>query len=120
MSASDSAIAALLWSEELDRFEPSSLLRQRISDDWDDFREQAEALGFDAVEHRAVAINLSEGDEWDYAAHDFILTRNGHGTGFWDGNWHEPWGSKLTELAKSFGEVNCYVDEDDDLVFIDW
>lgn len=118
MSAANSAITALLWSEQLDNYQPSSLLRQRISDDWEDFREQAEALGFDAVEHRATAIDSSEGDEWDYAAHDFILTRNHHGAGFWDGDWHEPWGSKLTELAHSFGQVDCYVDEDDDLVFI--
>jgi len=119
MSSSEHAVAALLWSEQLDKYQPSSLLRQRIADDWESFREQAEALGFDAVEHRALMIDPNQGDEWDYCAHDFILTRNGHGAGFWDGGWHAPWGEKLTELARSFRQVDCYVDEDDDLVFID-
>ena len=26
----------------------------------------------------------------EYAGHDFWLTRNGHGAGFWDGDWIAP------------------------------
>jgi hypothetical protein len=40
------------------------------------------------------------------AGHDFWLTRNGHGAGFWDGDWKEPAATKLTEAAKKFGEYN--------------
>jgi hypothetical protein len=48
--------------------------------------------------------------------HDFWLTRNGHGAGFWD-RWHdggelEALGRRLTDMAKPFGEVNLYVGED--------
>lgn len=51
------------------------------------------------------------------AAHDFWLTRNGHGAGFWDGDWefeYEPegiadLGEHLTELSKEFGEVDLEV-----------
>lgn len=40
------------------------------------------------------------------AGHDFWLTRNQHGAGFWDGDWEEPAAAKLTEAAHSFGEYN--------------
>jgi hypothetical protein len=45
------------------------------------------------------------------AGHDFWLTRNGHGAGFWNGDWIEPAGTKLTDAAKAFGEFNLYVGE---------
>ena len=45
------------------------------------------------------------------AGHDFWLTRNGHGAGFWDGDWPE-FGALLTEKCKEFGEVDLYVGED--------
>ena len=47
--------------------------------------------------------------EMDQAGIDFIFTRNGHGCGFWDGDWPEVLGDELTEIAKQFGELNCYV-----------
>jgi len=90
----------------------SNDLLDRIRQDWYTFREQAEALGFDATEHRATTINSTEGDEWDYAAYDFILTRNHHGAGFWDGDWHDPWGDRLTELAHTFPQLESYLDDD--------
>ena len=44
-------------------------------------------------------------------AYDFWLTRNGHGAGFWDGDWGEV-GDKLTELCKPYGSVDVYVGDD--------
>lgn len=49
------------------------------------------------------------GDE--QIGHDFWLTRNGHGAGFWDRGLGEL-GDKLTELCKQFGESNLYVGDD--------
>lgn len=46
------------------------------------------------------------------AGHDFWLTRNGHGAGFWDGDWPERAGYRLTESARSYGEYNLYVGDD--------
>ncbi len=40
------------------------------------------------------------------AGHDFWLTRNRHGAGFWDGDWTEPAATKLTDAADAFGEYN--------------
>lgn len=41
--------------------------------------------------------------------HDFWLTREGHGAGFWDGDWEKSVGETLTAAAKSFGELELEV-----------
>jgi len=46
------------------------------------------------------------------AGHDFWLTRNGHGAGFWDGDWPEDVGAELTEASEAFGEVDLYIGDD--------
>lgn len=46
------------------------------------------------------------------AGHDFWLTRNGHGAGFWDGDWPEPMATRLTEESERYGEVDLYVGDD--------
>ena len=51
------------------------------------------------------------GGEWEYMGHDFWLTRNGHGAGFWDRGIGET-GDKLTEASKGFGEVDLYAGDD--------
>jgi len=52
---------------------------------------------------------------WDAdekAGHDFWLTRNGHGAGFWDGDWLDDAGKALTAASKAFGECSLYVGDD--------
>lgn len=51
-------------------------------------------------------------NEYDRAAHDFWLTRCGHGAGFWDGDWPEPYATQLTAAAEAFGNVDLYVGDD--------
>lgn len=46
------------------------------------------------------------------AGHDFWLTRNGHGAGFWDGDWPEDVGERLTAASKAFGEYVLYMGDD--------
>jgi hypothetical protein len=43
---------------------------------------------------------------------DFWYTRNGHGCGFWDGDYPEPYATELSNLAGGFGEVNAYLGDD--------
>jgi hypothetical protein len=43
--------------------------------------------------------------------HDFWLTRNGHGAGFWDGDYPEGIGEALTKIAESFGECTLFVSD---------
>jgi hypothetical protein len=54
------------------------------------------------------------GDKVEQAAHDMWLTRNGHGTGFWDRP--EVWGvdgaDTLTRCARSMGSVDVSVGDD--------
>jgi hypothetical protein len=46
--------------------------------------------------------------------HDFWLTRNGHGAGFWDGELGDI-GDRLTEASKAFGEVCLTVCDDGEI-----
>ena len=52
------------------------------------------------------------GGRYDMAGHDFWLTRNGHGAGFWDGDWPEEAGERLTEAAEKTGYMELYVGDD--------
>ena len=52
------------------------------------------------------------GGELERAGHDFWLTRNGHGAGFWDGDWDDEVGRRLTEASDVFGSVDLYVGDD--------
>lgn len=49
----------------------------------------------------------ADGNDDSQAGHDFWLTRNGHGAGFWDGDYPIN-GDKLTEASKPYGEVYLY------------
>ena len=49
--------------------------------------------------------------------HDFWLTRNGHGTGFWDRGLDDQ-GDALTTLCKIFGEQDAY-EGDDGLIYLE-
>lgn len=78
---------------------------RKMVEDCDRFREAA------AEELRASGLS----DE--SAGHNFWLTRNRHGTGFWDRDLPGDLGDKLTEIAESFGECDLYVG-DDGLIYI--
>ena len=99
-----------IYMDGLD-YEPSQELKDRIKKDWDSFIDQALEMGFEPNNDRIGAYNSYESDVWELAAHDFILTRNGH-SGFWDGDWSEPIATKLTELCKKFGEINIYLSDE--------
>lgn len=54
--------------------------------------------------------DYTSGDfEPSQVGHDFWLTRNGHGSGFWDGDWPKGLGAELTLLAKTFGAHDLYI-----------
>lgn len=46
------------------------------------------------------------------AGHDFWLTKNHHGAGFWDGDWPAEIGKKLTDISHKYGETDIYVGDD--------
>ncbi len=52
------------------------------------------------------------GNDGEQAGHDFWLTRNGHGAGFWDGDWEHEAGERLTAASHAFKESDLYVGDD--------
>jgi len=70
-----------------------------MTSDCEDFTEANSEL----LEQAYATGNYDEGQ----AGHDFWLTRNGHGAGFWDRGLGKI-GDQLTEAAKSYGSVNLY------------
>lgn len=79
-------------------------------------RASLESLVADCVEFQKVAAELlTEAYSRDYSAaragHDFWLTRNGHGAGFWDRDElsEGDLGDRLSEASDAFGEVNLSV-----------
>lgn len=86
-------------------------------DDFDDSLQEAiaeDCLAFLAKAHEFIDLAISN-DAFDYnyeqAGHDFWLTRNGHGAGFWDRGL-DVLGAKLTTLSKDVGEFEVYLGDD--------
>lgn len=119
-------VRTMLWStldesddtggEPMDyKYGPSDIApetMQRIADDCSRFYASVESMGIDLD-----AELLLDDDATEMAAHDFWLTRNGHGAGFWDGDWSDESEDRLTKLAESFGEQWPYVG-DDGLIYL--
>lgn len=65
----------------------------------------------------------NEWNAWERAGHDFALTRNGHGVGYWDRDYKDSTlnkdvdyiGKELTEACRQWGEMNVYIGNDDKL-----
>ena len=73
----------------------------------------AEALAEITQDCEAFAAdNADDLADWtpEQAGHDFYLTRNGHGTGFWD-RGHEA-GDRLSAAAKVYGTSDLYPGDD--------
>jgi hypothetical protein len=52
-------------------------------------------------------------DDPGQAGHDFWMTRNGHGVGFWETpDWPKEIGQRLTKAARKVGECWLYVGDD--------
>jgi hypothetical protein len=54
---------------------------------------------------------VTEFTDDEHIAHDFWLTRNHHGAGFWDGDYGA-YGDQLTAIAQTFSEVGLYIGDD--------
>jgi hypothetical protein len=55
-------------------------------------------------------LTATEADD-EQNGHDFWLTRNRHGAGFWDRGYGDV-GKRLTEAAHAYGDANAYVSDD--------
>ena len=86
--------------------------RKRIDDDCEAFMLANMA---DLVEYTQRYAPTGEYEVWECAGHDFWLTRNHHGAGFWDRGLREL-GDRLTKAAHVYGEINLLVTDDDKVV----
>lgn len=111
-------IECALWASELDDYSVNEIAAEtmaRIVTDCAKFQEEQAELITDQNYPSANAPGWNPDQMWDAdekAGHDFWLTRNGHGAGFWDGDWSEPAATKLTKAANAFGVVDLYVGDD--------
>jgi hypothetical protein len=86
--------------------EVSQQLRDKLEADYQEFIDSLPA-GFIPDDHFT-----GSGDANEQLAHDYIMTRNHHGVGFWDGDWGKEMGDLLTKLAQSKPEIEAYVGDD--------
>lgn len=114
-------VVALLWSStdevngetvNLDNYELSTAGGDRCRADCLAFF-KANAADLQAAAQLYVSHHGSTG--YEMAGHDFALTRNGHGAGFWDGDLPEALGARLTESAKKAGECWPSLGDDGDV-----
>ena len=100
LEISDSAVRKLEVAESSDAITLGTLRKMA-----------ADCLRF----QRVARADLNEADiSSAEAGHCFWLSRNGHGTGFWDRDLGAV-GDRLHAKAKRFGEFNLYVGDDGEI-----
>jgi hypothetical protein len=65
--------------------------------------ESTVSMTMDCVAFFSLSEHLMENLKPEQCGHDFYLTRNGHGSNFWDRGYKKILSDKLTHIAKSFG-----------------
>jgi len=99
---------ALLWSSTGDDENPLDA-NYEVGD--------IDKLARDALERECAAFarrwstEIQNGMGYDRAGHDFALTRNRHGAGFWDGDWPVD-GDVLTAGSQDYPSLDLYVGDD--------
>lgn len=103
------ALVAWLWSEIDHDGEPMDA-NYTVDDiaecEREEWRDEVEQF----VQLSRAALRVSKLTD-EQIGHDFTLTRNGHGAGFWDRGLGFS-GDVLTNNANSFMEVSAYVGDD--------
>ena len=111
-----------LWSSTDDKDEPLNKNRDISDIPWHILiRMKRDCKIFQATAAWEKYGNIG-GDE--QGGHDFWLTRNGHGAGFWDGDWQDEDGNdlpgkELTVIAKLFGEFSLIINDDGSIGYFD-
>lgn len=110
-------IECALWSSTDDNGEPMDGLYTVDDIDPDTLARMVEDCADFQAEDQVREILGSEECEADdeQAGHDFWMTRNGHGAGFWDrGGLYgsEKAGRILTDCAKAWGSFDLYIGDD--------
>lgn len=116
-------VQAMLWSssgtnqdgedlESLEGFDLSSEAMQKAKEECESFL----IAGKHLIADLPTWYGKGDGGIYAYAGHDFWLTRNRHGAGFWDRGLGDL-GDRLTELAQTYGESDPYIGDDGMIYF---
>lgn len=107
-------VEALLWTECSDgEFDPENGSPLPQGATFDDFAPETisqiivDCASFEMANKRL----LSECGDDGQNGHDFWLTRNGHGVGFWDRGYGKA-GELISDKARAFREVSVYLGDD--------
>jgi hypothetical protein len=106
-------VECAFWSSHDDDGTPFERTDHELSEEADASMRADCADFLELLERENVNWSAVWGDE--QLGHDFWLTRNGHGAGFWDRFWDCPeaeMGDRLTAIAKTYGESSLYVGDD--------
>jgi len=108
-SFTDGYQTCLAWSEGYEQYDYSATACEKNRKDCEAFVNENYELLYQYID----LIVPNEWDGWERAGHDFALTRNGHGAGFWDRDYKDKEGEKvgqaLTEASKSAGWMCLYI-----------
>lgn len=99
-------LTTMLWSSNDDKGEPLEAnygLEDIDSDSVDEAKTEIRLF----MEKAGNLFTLEELKEPEDIGHNFWLTRNGHGTGFWESGRYAK-GDELTKIAKQFGEAHPF------------
>lgn len=99
-------LEAALWTAELDTYDISDIDNDSIIESRKDV---------DLFVKKAKENDLLNDLEPESIGHDFWLTRNGHGAGFWDRDLGDV-GDKLTELCKEFPGKDVYLGDNNEII----
>lgn len=116
-------LEAMLWAEHDDegqplddRFQPGDVADESVKaivKDIETFIECAETLGILHIIDAGYFVGENRwGDYLSSLGHDIHLTRNGHGTGFWDRGYAKEDGEALTKLAAELGTAYPWAEGD--------
>jgi len=112
-----SYLATALWSSTDDDCEPlDSNYDIRDFSKEDLYRAKRDLINFFDMAKELLDKEKEQGITEGQIAHDFWLTRNGHGAGFWDGMYEN--GDELTEIAGKFKGIDIYVGDDNKIYFM--
>jgi hypothetical protein len=119
-------LKCILWSEN-DESTPAGGEPLENNYSLEDFSQDAlkQAVEDCRTFREANAADLTQYNHFRYTAeelggHDFWLTRNGHGSGFWDRHTCLPKDARdrLSDAARAAGECNPYVGDDGLIYFL--
>ncbi len=116
----DGYIEAMLWANTYGEDENGEMTTDNDVSFGDLTEEALRTMQDDCGDFLGVAEGIVErnlNDRYDsaHAGHDFALTRNHHGAGFWDRGLGDD-GDLLTDIAQGFGDSNLQILENGEIV----